>query len=343
MKIFGIEFKFNGFDIWHTGNFDPNTKVNKSGDTITGPLNVNNALSVNGYRLAYLPSNNPENGALNPLWYALRIGKKIYTDEEFSTGTNSVSVYNNSGGTGVSITRVDMTSAPNKSGKVLEIRHNGAVTSPTYGGFYQSINSRVNGIFAQVFKAKLPVGYALNTASNSQGTNSTEYWLTNNVGTGKWETYARIVLCGNTGTFSSGGHVYISGSPAPTAENNLVWHLASCTLYDLTDLKEMNADTATKLQTARTINGVSFDGSTDITITAAPTAHEHDGRYYTETESDARFAPAVHTHTKSQITDMPTALSQFTNDIGAGGGVKITTSSIAPTSPSPGDFWYKEI
>lgn len=28
-----------------------------------------------------------------------------------------------------------------------------------------------------------------------------------------------------------------------------------------------------------------------------------------------------HQHTKSEITDMPTALSQFLNDIGAGGGV----------------------
>lgn len=33
-----------------------------------------------------------------------------------------------------------------------------------------------------------------------------------------------------------------------------------------------NADTATVLETARTINGVSFDGSNNITITAAPTA-----------------------------------------------------------------------
>lgn len=48
-----------------------------------------------------------------------------------------------------------------------------------------------------------------------------------------------------------------------------------------------------------------------------------------------------HTHTKSQITDMPTKLSEFINDIGAGGGVKITTSSTAPASPSPGDFWYQ--
>lgn len=28
-----------------------------------------------------------------------------------------------------------------------------------------------------------------------------------------------------------------------------------------------------------------------------------------------------HTHPKSEVTDMPTALSQFLNDIGAGGGV----------------------
>ncbi|WP_315117798.1 hypothetical protein [uncultured Clostridium sp.] len=35
------------------------------------------------------------------------------------------------------------------------------------------------------------------------------------------------------------------------------------------------ADTATKLQTARTINGVSFDGSSNITITANPNSHTH--------------------------------------------------------------------
>jgi hypothetical protein len=40
-------------------------------------------------------------------------------------------------------------------------------------------------------------------------------------------------------------------------------------------------------------------------------------------------------------TSIPTKLSQLQNDIGAGGGVKITTGSTAPTSPSPGDFWYK--
>ena len=39
--------------------------------------------------------------------------------------------------------------------------------------------------------------------------------------------------------------------------------------------KTGNIATATKLQTARTINGVAFDGSKNITITADPNAHTH--------------------------------------------------------------------
>lgn len=48
-----------------------------------------------------------------------------------------------------------------------------------------------------------------------------------------------------------------------------------------------------------------------------------------------------HMHPKSEISDMPTALSQFTNDIGAGRGTAFTVSATAPTSPLPGDYWYK--
>lgn len=39
--------------------------------------------------------------------------------------------------------------------------------------------------------------------------------------------------------------------------------------------KTGNVATATKLQTARTINGVAFDGTKNITITADPNAHTH--------------------------------------------------------------------
>jgi hypothetical protein len=85
-----------------------------------------------------------------------------------------------------------------------------------------------------------------------------------------------------------------------------------------------NAFTATTLQTARTINGVSFNGSSNITVTAAPTAHTHSAADITtgtlaiariptgETAttvcigndsrlSNSRF-PTFHTHDADQIT-----------------------------------------
>ena len=61
-----------------------------------------------------------------------------------------------------------------------------------------------------------------------------------------------------------------------------------------------NAATATKLATARTITltgditatATSFDGANNISISASVNndSHTHDGRYYTETESNSRFA-----------------------------------------------------
>lgn len=83
-----------------------------------------------------------------------------------------------------------------------------------------------------------------------------------------------------------------------------------------------SANTANKLATGRTINGVLFDGSSNITITANPNTH---------------------THTKAQITDFPTKLSQFTNDIGAGGGTTIITSATRPTGQELGRIWVQLI
>ncbi|NFI95250.1 hypothetical protein FC961_12780 [Clostridium botulinum] len=47
--------------------------------------------------------------------------------------------------------------------------------------------------------------------------------------------------------------------------------------------------------------------------------HIHDDRYYTESEIETKMnskANSSHTHTKSQITDMPKKVSEFTNDAG---------------------------
>ncbi len=235
-------------------------------------------LSIDGSKMLDLVTNSPAIGPLNPFWYALRQGKKLFIDEEFATGYNTVANY--ALGTGSTFTRIDMVGAPNNTGKVLEIKL-AAASSPGFGGFAQCWTSRANATFVQVFKAKLPTGYWFYDAQNGQGTNSTIYWLTDRTGTGKWETYIRVALCGDSGTFSTGGHVYINGSPTPTAGAPVYCYVASCTAYDLTDLGIQYAD---KLYTARTISltgdvtgSGSFDGSTNLSITAtvADDSHNH--------------------------------------------------------------------
>lgn len=49
MKIFGIELKFNGFDIWHSGNFNPDSKANVTDIPTSLPANGGNAEQVGGY------------------------------------------------------------------------------------------------------------------------------------------------------------------------------------------------------------------------------------------------------------------------------------------------------
>lgn len=302
------------------------------GQTINGSLNINQ-LFVDGIKLIDLPLVSPEVGSLhNPIFYALRQGKMLYKDEEFAIGFNTVATYNNSGGDGVAISRIDMPTAPNLSKKVIEIRNNGNPTSPGLGGFHQAINSKANAVFVQMFKAKIPVGYSLNSAANSLGSGSLDYWMTNTAGTGKWETYIRVTVCGNTGTFSSGGHVYLSGSPAPTSVAPLSWYIASSTVFELTDLTAQylgindNAVSATKLQTARTISlggsltgSASFDGTGNITISGgvADNSHLHTVANITglqttltglQTSIDGK-APLSHNHLWAHITDKPSTFT----------------------------------
>ena len=181
-------------------------------------------------------SGNSERGPWNPIVSSIRnSGYRLYPDEDFRDGVNEVAVYNNSGGGTVTITHEDATTnsggaAPNSSGKVLRINHNGGTSSPGYGGFRLTIPSEDNHTFVQIFQAKLDAGREFIIAENAQGSNSRSYFLTDNGGTGKWEWYARVSHCGNSGTFSSGGHIYVAGGTA-----GFNWYLASCTVYDVTE------------------------------------------------------------------------------------------------------------
>ena len=164
-------------------------------------------------------------------------GKKLNADEDFSYGNNNITVYNNYGGTALTITRTALATAPNSSGFVLRVSYtpgsNG--TTPGFGGFFFGTGTSANKVFATRFIANIPTGRTLNFQSNSFGTNTNAYWLTNNVGTGKWEEYVFVVMCGNTGTFSSTNFFNISGG----ADVAFTWDIASATVFDVTNKRDV--------------------------------------------------------------------------------------------------------
>lgn len=220
-----------------TNAFPPSGNVGIGTLSPAGLLDVNGAYYIGGYKFMDNVISNPSVGFFNPIAFALRQGKILYPDEEFATGLNNIVVYDNYSSGQITITRKNtINDLPNSSGYGLEIKHSGSGETPGYGGFYQLINTGINKTFVQIFRAKLPTGYQFNTAANSLGTNGRDYWLTNNSGTGKWEWYLRIVQSGNGGTFSNAGHIYVTGNPAPTSAAPLMWYLASCTAFDLTNL-----------------------------------------------------------------------------------------------------------
>lgn len=162
----------------------------------------------------------------------LKTGYPMTADPEFASGNGLVSLYNNAGNGATVIERISDSSAANTTGYVMRIRNTGAA-SPGLGGFHSSINSRANAVFVQIFRAKIPTGHSVVQASNSMGSSYGDEWITDTAGTGKWEWYGRIIYCGESGSFSSGGHVYLDGN-AGTSSSPLYWYISYCQVYDLT-------------------------------------------------------------------------------------------------------------
>lgn len=146
----------------------------------------------------------------------------------FDTGS-AISIYNNAGGGTVTHTRVSASAQDSPfAGKhpyVLKITTNGSA-APNAGGFIATHTAAANKIFVEKFVAKVPVGYTINAAYNSQGTGSSVVFNGNNVGTGKWEEYTIVYKCGSSGTFSSGGHVYLKAQSSSYSETSVTWYLA---------------------------------------------------------------------------------------------------------------------
>ena len=224
------------------GNIITSTYLPLSGGTVSGTVQLNGTTifadrsKINKVDFSLIQTSAPPVLAL-----ALKnAGYALYNDEEFASGNNNCQVYNNNGNGTVTIERISDSTAANTSGYILKITSRGNAT-PGYGGFYQTTYARANAVYFQLFRAKIPVGYSVVTASNSMGSNYKDYWITSTTGTGRWEWYGRLTVCGYTGSFSSGGHVYITGSPTPSSSAPLVWYVASCNTYDLTKGAYINA------------------------------------------------------------------------------------------------------
>ena len=162
-------------------------------------------------------------------------GKSMYKDLLFDDGYNGCSVYNNLANDNVKLSIVSKSSDNPYSiaKKELKIETTGAAT-PGHGGLVQRIMSRANAVFVRRVIAKIPKGYTLNNAENAMGTNFVSKWLTPKVGTGVFTEYMYMYQCGASGSFSSGGFMYLYGGATATADKPVVWHIASCETYDMT-------------------------------------------------------------------------------------------------------------
>jgi hypothetical protein len=217
-------------------------------------------------------------------------GKMLFTDPEFKDGYNSVVKYTNDNANAGNLTverleSTEETDIPTESGYFLRVTTTSAQT-PGYGGVRQLIHSRPNAVFIQKLIAKIPKGYRLEMAANSFGSGRSYKWLTDLLGTGKYETYLLKSVCGSTGSFQTIGFFYLSGLsgvPAPSEESPLVWYIAYMTAFDLTAdgygqiTDEINASLAKTVQVTADGQvfryGAGYTGNpspASITLTAQP-------------------------------------------------------------------------
>ena len=169
--------------------------------------------------------------AAKELALAMAFGKVMYRDPEFRNGNNGINVYNNNGNGTVTIVRTGLSSAPNDSKTVLEIKNIGSAT-PGIGGFYFATPCSNRKVFIVRIIAKIPVGRNIQWASNAIGTSGSSKWLTPNAGKGDWAEYIYKVTCG-TSNFSSTNFFYLDGAQG-TAAVPVIWHVAYATVFDTT-------------------------------------------------------------------------------------------------------------
>ena len=165
------------------------------------------------------------------------------SDPWFDNGI-SVSPYNNwqstSGKGRVTLSRVSASSQSSpfasKHSHILKVVTNGECT-PDAGGIYIGHQSSANKRCIEKIVARIPKGYSLRSAYNAQGTGSRVTTLGDARGTGNWKEYAVYYECGSSGSFSTGGHLYLSvnGEVSGVTNKSVTWYVAYASNCDITD------------------------------------------------------------------------------------------------------------
>ena len=189
-------------------------------------------------------------------------GGMVFTDPNFSSGINGFTVYNNNKNGTVTQSR-EAVSNPWGS-YVMRIVTNGSA-SPGLGGFAQRVTSRANATYIHIIRAKIPVGYTINYASNAVGDSPERYWLTPREGTGNWEEYSFVLKTSGTGTFSTFGHTYVSGPGT-----SVTWDVAYSTIID-TERKGISGNIVfrtTDVGSGYTHYGINQSSTTEPTYTS---------------------------------------------------------------------------
>lgn len=235
------------------------------------------SLNLDGY-LVYQDKENAGTTAhiLNYAYYLFRQGRRLYNDEEFGVGLNSITPFNNGyTGTGlnaVTITRAADATAPNSTGYTLSVTTDKASTvTPGVGGISLAVPYGANKRFVTLMKAKLPKNTEMLLTSGAAGSQGNYYFMSDNKGTGKWETYVIMWNSGDPGPFGKGGNIYVNTTTRP-----FTWSIASCTVYDITQLQTRYVEIADRAYSADKVahnltftgfQNAIFNGEEDITIT----------------------------------------------------------------------------
>ncbi len=212
-----------------------------------------------------------------------------------------------------------------------------AGTFPTSGkGFDWTLNNDGARIYA-VQPSSDSIDLVFQLRDNATTNDRFVFWVDDYQGAA-FDKYPLIIRGGtefdlvDSGLFVRGTQVITNGRNLQNVTGNISMFTNDSGYITGSGSTSGNAGSATVLQTARTINGTSFNGSANITtaswgtartITIGSTGKSVDGSgniSWTLAEIGAQaagsYAAASHTHVWTDITNRPTTVSSFTNDSG---------------------------